>query len=249
MVPPAWFPDAAARARRSPDVDLGVHLTLTSESSAFRWSALCTDDPASGLLDPDGYLWPTVPEVRAHATPEAVEAELVAQIQRAIDHGIDVTHLDHHMGCAIAPEFVDVTESIARRFELPVLFPADIDGYLAVLKMGDVDPQPLLDARARLARDGFAVGDRFLMGLTYMDEPDAGVTMRRLFDDLEPGTTYLSLHCTAPGEIDAVHPKDAHWRTAEFDLYRDPEFATWVRGRDIELAGMRAYRDRLRGLR
>ncbi|MDH3500783.1 MAG: ChbG/HpnK family deacetylase [Acidimicrobiia bacterium] len=248
MVPPAWFPDAAARAT-SADVDLGVHLTLTSESWAFRWSPISTSDPASGLIDQDGYMWPTVPALRHHGHPDAVDRELRAQIERALHAGIDVTHLDHHMGAALAPEFVARTAGIAQDYSLPVLFPADIDGYVAALEMGTVDMRALADTREALARDGLAVADTFLMGLTYQDEPDTAATMRRELAALKPGVTYLSLHCAQAGDIDAIHPKDSHWRVAEFALFRDAEFAAWVRGLPVEIRGMRHYRDAVRATR
>ncbi len=246
MVPPGWFAEAAHRAAHT-EVDLGVHLTLTSESAAFRWSPISTTDRDSGLLDEAGYLWPTVPELRRHADPDAVETELRAQIVRALDAGIDVTHLDHHMGAAVAPEFVLRTASLAREFALPVLFPQDVAGYVAVLNMGPLDVGELQAARAGLEADGLAVGDTFLMGLAYQDEPAPETTMRRLLADLAPGTTYLSLHCAQPGDIEVIHPRDTHWRTAEYAMYRDPGFAAWVQSLPVELRGMRQYRDALRG--
>lgn len=246
MVPPGWFPEAAARASGS-DVDLGIHLTLTSESAAFRWGPISTVDQASGLIDEAGYLWPTVPELRRHGDPDAVETELRAQIVRALESGIDVTHLDHHMGAALAPEFVHRTARLAREFALPILFPRDVAGYVAVLDMGPLDVSELEAVQAGLDADGLAVGDTFLMGLTYQDEPDPKATMRQVLEDLPPGTTYLSLHCAQPGDIDVVHPKDAHWRTAEYEMYQDGDFAAWIRSLPVELRGMRHYRDAVRG--
>ena len=57
--------------------------------------------------------------VRARAAPEAVEAELRAQVEAALAAGIDVTHLDDHMGTVLAPEFVGVYLRIAADFRLP----------------------------------------------------------------------------------------------------------------------------------
>ena len=129
MVPAAWFPEIAAAPNLS-DLDLGIHLTLTSESAAFRWRPISTASRASGLIDGDGYMWSTVPPLREHAHPEAVEGEMRAQIDRALAAGIDVTHLDHHMGAALAPEFVDATVRIAMEYLLPVAFPSNIEGFL-----------------------------------------------------------------------------------------------------------------------
>ena len=36
-----------------------------------------------GLIDPNGYLWPEIPEIYSHATPEQALIEGRAQIKRA----------------------------------------------------------------------------------------------------------------------------------------------------------------------
>ena len=72
----------------------------------YRWRPLTRPSAAAGLTDRDGFLHPDVATVRARAAPEAVEAELRAQVEAALAAGIDVTHLDDHMGTVLAPEFV-----------------------------------------------------------------------------------------------------------------------------------------------
>ncbi|TCA09231.1 MULTISPECIES: ChbG/HpnK family deacetylase [Rhizobium] len=108
MVPCPWFPEIAAIARDNPelDLDLGVHLTLNSDMKPYRWRPV-TGVSDKGLTDPDGYFWAEVTDVRSNADPAAVERELRAQIDAALAAGIDVTHLDCHMGTAMMPEFVN----------------------------------------------------------------------------------------------------------------------------------------------
>src|SRR5947209_12339772 len=103
MVPCPWFPEAAEIAARDPRLDLGVHLTLTSEQKPYRWRPLTSPAKSAGLTDALGYFWPDVPTARK-AAPDAVEAELRAQLETAFSAGIDVTHLDAHMGTAQMPE-------------------------------------------------------------------------------------------------------------------------------------------------
>src|SRR2546421_10608625 len=100
MVPCPWFPEAAEIAARDPRLDLGVHLTLTSEQKPYRWRPLTAPPPSAGMTDKFGYFWPDVPTAR-RASPAAVEAELRAQIETAVAAGIDITH----MGTAQMPEF------------------------------------------------------------------------------------------------------------------------------------------------
>ncbi|MGQ0849100.1 MAG: polysaccharide deacetylase family protein [Actinomycetota bacterium] len=243
MVPPSWFPELS-RSPNLSEFDLGIHLTLTSESAAFRWRPISTTSPASGLIDDAGYMWSTVSALRRRAHPEAVETELRAQIDRGLAAGIDVTHLDHHMGAALAPEFVDVTVQIAVDYRLPLFFPTNLAGFLDSLEMGTVAVADL--SRARAMAEPWAIGDTFLMGLSYQSEPDPADTFRRLLNDLGPGITYLSLHCSSPGDIEQIHPNDAAWRIGEYRLFSDPEFTGWLQGIGVKITGMRGFRDRTR---
>src|SRR6185295_8360623 len=54
MVPCPWFREIADAARDDPSLDLGVHLTLTSEWQHYRWGPISTVDAASGLVDAQG---------------------------------------------------------------------------------------------------------------------------------------------------------------------------------------------------
>ena len=241
MVPCTWFPDVVATAADRPDLDLGIHLTLTSESSAARWRPISTTSRASGLIDDDGYMWSDVPSLRAHAARSAVEDELRAQIEAAISAGIDVTHLDHHMGAALSPEFAAVTLDLAAEYGTPVLFPTRLAEYVDSLNMGDLDIVTL-DA----LRDGHAPGvlfaDTFEIGLNSLGEPCEDV-YRRIIRRADPGITFLSLHASAPGDIEAVHPKDHEWRVAERRLFEDTGFLAWVDEQDVHLVGIREIRD------
>src|SRR5688572_20912525 len=80
MVPCPWLSEIAAYARANPQADLGLHLTLTSEWTHYRWSPVSPKDRVSSLLDKDGYFRLTESEAAAHADPKQVEMEITAQI-------------------------------------------------------------------------------------------------------------------------------------------------------------------------
>jgi chitin disaccharide deacetylase len=247
MVPCPWFPETVDLMREQPELDLGVHLTLTSESRACRWRPISTSSPKSGLLDHDGFMWPDVPSVRRHADRRAVETELRAQIEAALAARIDVTHLDTHMGCAAAPEFVETYLELGREYRLPVLLPERIETYVSVLDMGPLDtdlyPRLLADASAA----GMPVIDSFAMGLA-MRHLGCDEAFRQMVEQAAPGVTYVSLHCSTPGEVERLHPQDADWRIAEYELFDDPDFPAWVAQQKVALIGFRPirelYRDR-----
>jgi len=51
MIPCSWLPEIAAYARTHPEADLGLHLTLTSEWSLYRWGPVLPKERVPSLLD------------------------------------------------------------------------------------------------------------------------------------------------------------------------------------------------------
>jgi hypothetical protein len=245
MVPCPWFPETADLAREQPSLDLGVHLTLTSESRACRWRPISTTAQSSGLMDDDGFMWPDVPSVRRHAERRAVAAEMRAQIDAALAAGIDVTHLDTHMGAAAAPEFVEIYLSLGREYRLPILLPERIETYLSVLDMGPIDTGLYAELQAEARAASMPVIDEFAMGLA-MRHFGCEEAFRHMVEQAAPGVTYVSLHCSTPGEVERLHPHDAEWRITEYQLFDDPGFLDWVARQEVELIGFRPIRDHYR---
>ena len=122
MVPCPWLPEIAAYARANPQADLGLHLTLTSEWTSFRWGPVSPKDRVASLLDKDGYFYLTESEAAANADPKQVELEITAQIERARALGIQPTHLDSHMGTLYQNKALfEVFLRVARKEKLPVM--------------------------------------------------------------------------------------------------------------------------------
>lgn len=134
MVPCPWFSEVARFCRSNPSVDMGVHLTLTSEWSGLRWSPVSTLDPNSGLLDETGYFHARREQALEKASPDAVCLEMRAQLTRARSAGIDVTHLDAHMFTAMRPPFTELYLRLGVEEQLPTL---DVADRIAMLPSGD----------------------------------------------------------------------------------------------------------------
>lgn len=244
MIPCPWFPEIAEWAAGRGDVDLGVHLTLTSEWRHYRWGPISTRRASSGLLDRDGYLPRRVPELRARLDPMAAEDEMRAQIERAIAAGIRPTHLDTHMGAALVPELLDITIALADAYRLPLLLPREIESYLAVLEIGPADPAFYRERWAEVAARDAAFIDRFVM-TPWVASEVADATYRRMIEELTPGVTFLSLHPNAPGDIAVINPERAHCRIDEHRLARDAAFIAFIRESGVHLTGFASLLERL----
>ena len=106
MTPCPWFPAVAQMCRDNPEIDMGVHATLNAEWENYRWGPISTKESASGLLDEAGYFHQWHQAVYDNATIEAVDVEVNAQVEKALAAGIDVTHVDSHMGTIMNPKFI-----------------------------------------------------------------------------------------------------------------------------------------------
>lgn len=151
MVPCPWFREIAEAAAADPALDLGVHLTLTSEWEHYRWAPISTVSRASGLIDDDGFLWRDVASLRRHVVPEAAEAELRAQIERAQAAGIRPTHIDAHMAAAMLPELLDCHVRLGHDYGVVPVLPRKIRFA--------PDPQSYDATVAALERAGLPVVD------------------------------------------------------------------------------------------
>ena len=126
MVPCAWFEEAARFLNENPKIEVGVHLTLTSEWDLCKWRPL-TDAPS--LVDKNGYFYPQTREwgrwppgtgfFDAKPKREEVEKELRAQIELARKKIKRVTHVTSHMGTATCrPDLRELVLKLAREYGL-----------------------------------------------------------------------------------------------------------------------------------
>lgn len=230
MVPAPWFREIAEAGAADPSLDLGIHLTLTSEWSQYRWAPISTVSRASGLIDPDGYFWRDLGSLRRHLVPEAAEAELRAQVERALAAGLRPTHLDAHMAAAMLPELLDCHLALAREYRLvPVLprqirFAPDAAAYAGILARIEAMDLPLPDA---------------FRGTLALPAEETRSGYRRMIEELPAGVTHVALHCAEPGEIEAIAPDHAGWRLREYALLAEGALARWIEATGVTCIGYR----------
>jgi len=247
MVPCPWFPEIARAAAEDPRLDLGVHLTLTSEWPGYRWGPLTRASPGSGLVDGEGYFPSTVAALAGRVAPDAAEAEMRAQIDRALAFGMDVTHLDTHMGAALSPPLLDVYCRLGREYDLPVLLPRNSRHYLRVLKLDALGPADLWDEAAdRMIAAGMPLADDFRMTPGAATE-QSDSAYRELAETLPEALTFVALHPNAPGDIETIVPPRAHFRTDEYRILGSGRFTAWLEAGQVQLLGTRPLRDLMRG--
>ncbi len=128
MMPCPWVPDFKQYVDKHPDIDAGLHLTLTSEWSNYRWGPLAGKAAVPGLVDKQGCLYSSVEAVYFSASPDEVDKEIRAQLDRALSMGFKPTHLDSHMGTLFAKEaYLEKYLKLGIEKQIPVMFPGGND--------------------------------------------------------------------------------------------------------------------------
>lgn len=248
MVPCSWFPATATFCATHLDqVDMGVHITLNSEwSSGYRWAPVSTRDPASGLIDEEGYLPKTTQETQASATPEAVHEEIVAQVDRAVEVGIDVTHIDSHMGTVFYPGFIEgyIGVAIARgippfivRKGAEELRARGLDSSVADELAGRVDT---------LEAQGLPMFDH-VTSVPFTDPESHLDNTHQVLKGLPPGLTYLIIHpAKDTPELRAILPEGWQARVADYEVFMRPELRSYFEKLGIRLIGWHELRALMR---
>ncbi len=184
MVPCPWFPEIAEYAKNHVAMDFGVHLTITSEWKNYKWGSSLRSETVHSLLDDQGNFYASVQEVGVNGTVQAVQNELTAQVEKALGAGIDVTHLDTHMGAVLAkPEFIEAYLSVGLQFKVPVLLTM-VEG--AVPK----EFEKALD----LVNEQTVIADRVIGASPKDFKGNFNEFYTDVLDNLEPGLNVILLH-------------------------------------------------------
>jgi chitin disaccharide deacetylase len=227
MVPCPWLPEIAAYARANPQADLGLHLTLTSEWTQFRWGPVAPKDRVASLLDNNGYFRLTETEAAKYADPKEVEMEIRAQIERAKALGIVPTHLDSHMGTLYQNKALfEIFLRVAREQKLPVRVAkawfTRADFLPELLTPNDVFIDRVLDINPSVAPQDWAS--------FYSD------ALRKL----EPGVTEVVIHLAYDDAemrgATSDHPAwGAAWRQRDFEFFTSDAFRKVLAENNIKL--------------
>jgi len=241
MVPSSWFPQVATYCRQNPKVDIGVHLTLTSEWDSYRWSPLSTHSRNSGLIDSEGYFYRSSEEVQLHGTPESVEKELQSQVDRAISAGLDITHLDTHMNTVAHPKFIMSYIHLAVQHKLPFLFPRLDEAGYTQLGMDAEIASIAADYVHILEEQGIPLVD-YVSGLNLAQPLNRLEQAKQSLSDLPVGITHYIIHPSIDTpELRAIAP-DWQCRIADYQTFMDEDLRKFINNIGLQLIGYKSLK-------
>lgn len=227
--------DAVARARRLPNLGVGLHLVLTDGAPVLPADAIPDLAGAAGKFGKDTVRIGIAMQLRPSLRRQ-MEAEVHAQFDAFRRTGLRLDHVNGHHHYHLHPRIADAILSLAREFNLPAVrvpyeppllsFHAAGDGLGRRLFTAAVHGLPAAALRRKVERAGLAAND-WVFGLA-----DSGrMTRDRVLSflaHLPPGTSELYFHPTTAG------PGGSEAGAHELAALLDKDVAALVRQLGIE---------------
>jgi predicted glycoside hydrolase/deacetylase ChbG (UPF0249 family) len=238
MMPCPWVPEFINYVKEHPQTDAGLHLTMNSEWSLYRWGPVAGKPAVPGLCDPDGYLWHPVQETAKHASPDEVEREIRAQIEKAEAMGLHPTHIDTHMGAlAATPEFMERYMKVGIEKHIPVLA---VGGHRWFARVENPQATVLIrDLTAKVWNAGLPVIDDLHTASYDWKEGPKSARFIEMLKHLQPGITMVIVHCSRPTEEFPLITGSSSLRFEDLKAMTDPAVRKTILDEGIILTSWR----------
>lgn len=233
------FEHAARLSEQYPTLGVGVHLTLVGSHPVSQRDIGSLLNRNGGFWD--DYLTFTRHYLQGRINAAHIETELSCQLQKAVDHGINISHLDSHQHLHVLPGFPRIVSRLARKFGVAkIRIPAEPISlfYAPNRSWRKFLNRTLLTACARRTRSQYRCGglqspEHFFGMLSggQTTEP----ALLSIIDQLPNGTSEIMVH---PGrdntQLNAVFHWNYHWQE-ELEALRSTVTLTRLQERDIQL--------------
>ncbi|QDV49940.1 polysaccharide deacetylase family protein [Gimesia fumaroli] len=242
MVPCPWFKEFADFAKKNPELDYGIHLTLNSEWKNYRWGPVASRDQVPSLIDQENYLWDNVGQVMQHVNVKDAEKELRAQIQRAKKFGVPLSHLDTHMGAVVSrPDLLEMYVNLGIEYQLPVLFVANLDPkkYGLIAEKGK-------ELKVVLEKNGLPVLDDLVQFYGEPDYEKRKNTYLETLRNLKPGVTQIIIHCGIHNQELQNITNSSSRRDGDRRVFTDPKVMKEIDDLGIEVITWKQFHDMAR---
>lgn len=259
MMPCPWVPHFVAWLKQHPTIDAGLHLTLTSEWTNYKWGPLSGAPTVPGLVDTTtGAMYASVEQVVKHASADEVRKEIMAQVLRARQMGFIPTHLDSHMGTLFAdPAFLMQYVQAGITLQIPVMMPGGHDKVLLADDPSRAGMLPQIQAIGKMLWNaGLPVlDDLHNNSYDWVIPPEAkksdaalqkyaGQRYIKALDQCQPGLTMMIMHCTAPTEVFAQISTSGPTRKADMLGISDPAVRKYIKEKGIIITTWREVMQR-----
>lgn len=192
-----WYPEAVEILKQYDNTSVGIHLTLNSEWKHYRWGPVTGREAVPSLVDENGFFFHSASTLYENNPKRSeVEKELRAQIERALDSGLQIDYVDYHMGTATGdPMFRNVTEKLAKEYGLGLwgYFPGE--RYDSHYRARPEDKPDSLVAMVNRMKPGY----NYMVTHVGLDNEELGA-----MKDMNTGAPLANMSANRQGELDAL---------------------------------------------
>lgn len=242
MMPCPWVPAFVHFLKQHPEMDAGLHLTLTAEWKEYRWPPVSGKSSVPGLTDGEGDLWPSVEEVVKHASADEVDKEIRAQLERAVNMGFRPTHIDSHMGTLFAsPAFAERYIRLGIEKGIPVMYPG---GHNTLIKQETGSTDEFMNRARSIGKQLWKAGlpvlddlfnDSYNWKYQGSDSDNADsirkyktAYYKQALASLKPGVTMVIMHCTNVSPTFKYISDSGTTRLGDLLAMTDPELRKYI---------------------
>lgn len=241
IMPPApAFAEAADWVKRKGFMNVGLHLTLTSEIEGYRWGSLTG---APSLSDESFFLPKTNREFEERAKPKEVVAEIEAQFEAVKTAGLVISHVDNHMGSLYGIEtgrsYLPQVFKQCARWGLPFRLPRQIYEKDEFLNSIPNAANVLAKVTALADLRGVRIPDYLLSHPYQMEEGETFDSFKKMLIaklyDLPEGVTETYIHPAVDDEKMRRLVPSWQKRVWEYQLMYDDDFTYALKDAGITL--------------
>lgn len=152
MVVTPWFPEAVKMLNENPGVDVGLHLTITSEWENMKWRPL-TQCPS--ITDDNGYFYPMMSANSSYPEQSIkenkwdlgeIEKEFRAQIELGLKNIPQISHLTGHMGSIrFDPKVLEMVHRLSEEYNLTFVESSGLKEKYNVISVGYDGPNSTIE--------------------------------------------------------------------------------------------------------
>lgn len=235
------FDEAVHMALKTPSLDVGVHLTLVAERPVLPPDKVKTLVDKNGVFATD-YMQFILRYFQGKIDLDEVYNEFSAQIERIINSGISISHLDSHQHLHVLPKITDICITLAKKYKIKTMrIPAEpylfMGGYDADVKriIGKCGLTFLANrARKKVIGHSIHVPNHFFGMLAggHLNEH----YLKNIITSLPEETSEIMIH---PGHdtkvLQSVFPWAYQWEN-ELNAVISPSVMKLIREEDVKLS-------------
>ena len=213
-------------SNNNPEIDLGVHLTVTSEWKIHKWGGILPKNDIQSLLNSQNNFYWNKRKFTKYQNLDQLYNELQAQVDLAISMGMNVSHIDSHEGALFFdPDVFKTYLKIAEDNNLLAFVPIQ-----ASVHFNDNFPKP----------KNAIIFDQFFMAEAGIKIDEMEEYYLNILDKLEPGLSQIIVHFGKDNDnmkkitVDKID-YGSKWRETDYKVFNSEKFLSSLKKNNIKV--------------